>query len=124
MKTLIIAFALTLVASFSFAQTRTDLKGPAAKNYKPWKDKNQTEQAIAMKSEDATRVQGPAAKNQKVWDKENQAEYTEVAVVSGQNDLKGPAAKNYKVWSDSKSYNSEGTMMTKKAKDSGTANQK
>ncbi|UXP31652.1 hypothetical protein N6H18_14985 [Reichenbachiella agarivorans] len=100
MKTIIITLALVLVASFSFAQGRNGLKGPAAKNYKPWKDKEKTETTISMKSKDAERVQGPTAKNQKAWDKKNKEEYTEVTLVSNRKNLKGPAAKNHKVWAD------------------------
>ncbi|MBU2916279.1 MULTISPECIES: hypothetical protein [Reichenbachiella] len=100
MKTIIIAFAFTLAATMSFAQSRNDLKGPAAKNYKPWKDKNKTEVSIVMKSTDADRVQGPAAKNQKAWDQDSKADFQEVALVSRKNDLKGPAAKNQKVWAN------------------------
>ncbi|UII23164.1 hypothetical protein [Fulvivirga ligni] len=80
----------------SAAQERNDLKGPEAKNYKPWKNKS-TKKLITYRREI---LQGPDAKNQKPWKKEvNQ--YQEVAGRSNHN-LQGPRAKNHKPWQSKK----------------------
>ncbi|MCV9386024.1 hypothetical protein [Reichenbachiella ulvae] len=81
------------------------LKGPAAKNHKPWNNETKTEQTIVMKSE-VNKLQGPAAKNSKVWSTENQEIFSEVAVISDRPALKGPAAKNHKVWMNDTHENS------------------
>ncbi|MCV9386025.1 hypothetical protein [Reichenbachiella ulvae] len=106
MKKVIIAILFLTAATFAGAQGRNNLKGPAAKNYKPWKDDVKTEQTIVMKSDNAKKLQGPAAKNNKVWAEENKEDFTEIAVVSDRPALKGPAAKNHKVWMKADTDNS------------------
>ncbi len=99
MKKLIIAIVFLSAATLAGAQGRNDLKGPAAKNFKPWKNDAKVEQTIAMKSHEAEKVQGPVAKNNKVRSEQEALEFREVAVVSEKSSLKGPVAKNTKVWS-------------------------
>ncbi len=99
MKKLLTA-SLVLVFAVSYsaqAQSRTSLKGPAAKNYKVWKNTRDsgTEAVIAIEKADK---KGPAAKNAKVWENQNaQSEYMAVSS-SSKGKLMGPAAKNKKVW--------------------------
>ena len=96
MKTL--SLLLILLLSFSInAQSRNDLKGPAAKNYKPWKyPKQYTGILVAQASDRAEK--GPRAKNRKAWDRDvvllegNRVRYPK------KEKLKGPAAKNRKPW--------------------------
>lgn len=118
MKTVIIAILFTATAMFANAQSRNDLKGPAAKNHKPWKSKAKTEQTIVMKSTDSEKVQGPAAKNNKVRSQEEVVEFREVAIVSEKSSLKGPAAKNTKVWSTNN--NNDTSTLAKKDTDKKT----
>ncbi len=95
----LIALILGLIISIGTvaAQRPTDLKGPAAKNYKPWRDKDKVKtKVVTMRKE---RLQGPAAKNYKPW--ANKAKRTPgVKIAEAKPKLKGPAAKNYKPWRD------------------------
>ena len=94
--------ALILVATFiSFtvlSQNRNELKGPAAKNYKPWKNKV-TSVEIYSNVSDAD-LKGPVAKNFKPWkrDKIDDSQKKSVALKAQKTKLQGPAAKNYKPW--------------------------
>lgn len=105
MKKVMFAILFMSAATLAGAQGRNDLKGPAAKNYKAWTNKTQTEQNIVMKSQEAQKAQGPVAKNNKVRSEAATLDFVQVAVVSEKSSLKGPAAKNTKVWStDANSY--------------------
>lgn len=76
---------------------RTDLMGPAYKNYKPWKYKTIPVTVYSVKRKES--LLGPEYKNHKPWADTNVAEY--VAISVGNNErlkLKGPAYKNYKPW--------------------------
>lgn len=98
MKSLLFAFAFLTVATVGFAQNKSDLKGPAAKNYKPWQ---KSEKAPAIKVytlETTSKVQGPSAKNKKSW-KVEAKDYQETSLVSTKPKVTGPKAKNTKVWS-------------------------
>ncbi|MBD0831247.1 hypothetical protein [Aestuariibaculum sediminum] len=94
MKNLLFILAFVFVSFSAFSQDRSDLKGPAYKNYKPWKHK--TEAKPAFTSETKSNLTGPAYKNRKVWKKESDAEYTKVATGHERSELMGPAYKNYK----------------------------
>lgn len=76
---------------------RSDLKGPAYKNYKPWQYKTQS---IALYTNNSKKsLIGPEYKNYKPWKDTSKKE--EVLVKIGNNErqkLKGPAYKNYKPW--------------------------
>lgn len=95
MKTLIISTVLSLGCLVSFGQGKGDLKGPAAKNYKPWQDKT-AKTTLATKSQ-TSELSGPEAKNAKAWEIK---ETNLVAVKSVANKPKGPKAKNQKIWED------------------------
>ena len=95
MRNLIITAALTFCCLASFGQSKNDLKGPAAKNYKPWKDKTIGSPLVTQTQ--TNKLSGPEAKNAKAWEKNNT--YM-VAVKAVANKPKGLKAKNNKVWKD------------------------
>tara|TARA_R110001583_G_scaffold19104_3_gene75204 strand:+ start:2053 stop:2376 length:324 start_codon:yes stop_codon:yes gene_type:complete len=92
-----------LVVSFGvFAQEksdlkRSDLKGPAYKNYKPWKHKTTPIKIYSVNKKKS--LTGPAYKNYKPWRDTSKAEAV-VVNTSGheRQKLTGPAYKNYKPW--------------------------
>ncbi|MEP2025539.1 MAG: hypothetical protein ABJH98_04560 [Reichenbachiella sp.] len=98
MKKLIFVFATLFIAcTVSQAQSKNDLKGPKAKNYKVWQDDSKS--AVVYTDADQTAVKGPEAKNQKVW-ADATADENKVTIKrdTRKNSLKGPAAKNFKPW--------------------------
>ncbi len=95
MKYLIICTVLTLCCLVSFGQNKSDLKGPAAKNYKPWQDKSIGSPLVTQG--EVNKFSGPEAKNVKVWEKSNK---NMIAVKAVANKPKGYKAKNSKVWKD------------------------
>lgn len=100
MKNLIgILAALFVIVGTLEAQVPAGLKGPAAKNYKPWMDKNKKNKVSIVSIPERKPLKGPEAKNQKPWgDKEGWAQA--IPVSEAKPKLKGPAAKNYKPWKD------------------------
>lgn len=68
---------------------RVSLKGPAAKNHKPWKN---SESATTILVTQRNERKGPAAKNNKVR-KENMK--MNPVVFESREELKGPKAKNF-----------------------------
>ncbi|MDP4681074.1 MAG: hypothetical protein NWS46_12000, partial [Cyclobacteriaceae bacterium] len=91
--------ALFVTIGSVVAQVTKDLKGPAAKNYKPWKDKNKEASVNVVSILSKKELKGPEAKNYKPWkDKNNRA--PGVKISEAKPKLKGPAAKNYKPWKD------------------------
>jgi hypothetical protein len=88
---------MIFAAQSTIAQNRNQLKGPKAKNYKPWMNKEQSNTPFVFKNIEAKK--GPKAKNDKIWSEENKnAPTTAVKAGSKRNNLKGPAAKNFKHW--------------------------
>ncbi|WP_152286527.1 hypothetical protein [Flavicella marina] len=80
------------------AQSRNDLKGPAAKNYKPWQHKTKTVE-ITSSSTHQQSLRSHEHKNYKPW-KDN-SERTKIEVVSSnKHKLRSPEAKNYKPWNN------------------------
>ncbi|MBU3820620.1 hypothetical protein KO566_00995 [Flavobacteriaceae bacterium XHP0103] len=101
MKNITIVLALILVASTSaFAQKRSDLTGPAYKNYKPGKEKSEPVAVYTVAKEE--KLTGPAYKNHKPWKNTSDKTYTTIAFGSEKSKLTGPAHKNYKPWRDNK----------------------
>ncbi|MDN3686586.1 hypothetical protein [Cyclobacterium jeungdonense] len=99
MKGIIIAIAFMTVASFSYAQDKSDLKGPAAKNYKPWMKKDKADPKKVYTLSETEKLQGPAAKNKKSW-KSDDKNFKEVKLVSTKPRVTGPKAKNAKPWNN------------------------
>jgi hypothetical protein len=99
MKKLIISsFIFMIITGASFAQSRTNLMGPKAKNYKPWENKNTEVSPTSHLAEPSKKEFGGKAKNQK------RVLHTEKVIViqngSKKSQLMGPKAKNYKAWED------------------------
>ena len=67
-RTILVTLLLAICITFSFAQDKADLKGPAAKNYKPWMHKEHAKTYVMAKRKVR---QGPVAKNHKVWNDDN-----------------------------------------------------
>ena len=82
------------------AQSRNDLKGPAAKNYKPWKDILKSRALLVTKS--SKKLRSPSVKNFKPWKMEKNKNIIEVSFGSEKNKLRSPQAKNYKAWAHRK----------------------
>ncbi len=76
---------------------RSDLQGPAYKNYKLWQHNTQP---IALYTNDNKKsLTGPAYKNYKPWKDTSKAEAVLVNTSGNErNKLTGPAYKNYKLW--------------------------
>jgi hypothetical protein len=115
MKKLIIS-AIVLLAMVSFtaqAQSRTTLKGPAAKNYKPWEDTEKSSvRAVSYANKEDKK--GPAAKNQKVWEKQSTNNEVMIVGIAPKNKLMGPAAKNRKIWEENENND---VQVARKAKE-------
>lgn len=88
-----LSMSLILVAGVS-AQSKNELKGPKAKNYKVW-EHHQAATPVFFKAGETAK--GPLAKNQRPLDRKS----GQLAVANTNTDqtrLQGPAAKNQKVW--------------------------
>lgn len=97
-KLLILAFAgLFIGTTYSIAQSRNDLKGPKAKNYKHWENKD-SKTAVLFTSE--ANPKGPAAKNQKLWrNTPSTIEHAQLVDMSTRRTrVTGPKAKNSEPW--------------------------
>jgi len=92
-KIIFILPIFVFISSLGMAQSKNDLKGPKAKNYKHWKH-DDSSSALLFTAEEETK-KGPAAKNQKVW-RNNPATIQSAQAVdlSSTPRLKGPKAKN------------------------------
>ena len=93
-----------LVISFSaFAQVennvkRSDLKGPAYKNYKVWMDKSESTKIYSEANKES--LQGPAYKNYQVSRDTTKKDLVLVSIGGNERQkLTGPAYKNYGPWS-------------------------
>ncbi|UXX77644.1 hypothetical protein N7E81_09710 [Reichenbachiella carrageenanivorans] len=98
MKKLIFTLTVCLaVCAVTQAQSKNDLKGPKAKNYKVWQDDSPS--IVVYTDANKEVVKGPEAKNKKVW--ETSTTNKDKVVIkrdTQRTSLKGPAAKNYKPW--------------------------
>ena len=95
-KYVLMLVALTFGFVLSYGQNEKPLKGPKAKNAKPWMAKKQkNEVAIAANYQ---RVTGPVAKNAKPWQSNKARSGSTALAVSAPSRLTGPAAKNAKPW--------------------------
>lgn len=94
MRFLTIILSILLLTSVSIAQPRNGLKGPAAKNYKPWKNESTSNVLVATTTKES--LMGPQAKNYKPW--KNKSTSNKMVVTKAPKRLMGPAAKNHKPW--------------------------
>ncbi|MEQ9289828.1 MAG: hypothetical protein RIG77_23065 [Cyclobacteriaceae bacterium] len=99
-KYFLIPAILLLFVAFGQAQHRNGLKGPKAKNYKPWKDTTKSSATLVTYEEPANKLKGPEAKNYKKWQDKGVEKNTILVSTGDTKKLKGPAAKNHKVWKD------------------------
>lgn len=84
----------TLVVFSASAQSKNELKGPKAKNFKVWES---SQEAAPVYFKTGAVAKGPQAKNLRPADRKSGA----LAVADTQGTvekLQGPAAKNNKVW--------------------------
>lgn len=96
MRTLVITLAIAFISFGAFAQKRSDLTGPAYKNYKPWLNKSAP--TLVYSTSKKVKLTGPAYKNYKSWRDTSKKEYVQIASDSKRSKLTGPAYKNYKPW--------------------------
>ncbi|WP_166959914.1 hypothetical protein [Yeosuana marina] len=96
MKNTTLILLLFLFSIGAYAQKRSDFKGPAYKNYKPWLHK--TEPITVYTVIKKTKLTGPAYKNQKPWQNTSEKKYVPIVFGSERSKLKGPEYKNYKPW--------------------------
>jgi hypothetical protein len=89
----ILAFFFTIFVAN--AQAFKDLKGPAAKNYKPWKDNSK--KTTAMVNVTPNEKQGPEFKNARSWEQESEKVKLLSRPVSEEREF-GPKAKNRQPW--------------------------
>lgn len=90
---LIIAFCFCVALG---AEAQSDLKGPAYKNRKPWKDPKPATTVTFKKGET---LKGPQAKNLRPLQRKD-GELVAVNLTTSEKP-KGPAYKNRKPWDDS-----------------------
>lgn len=98
MKRIIGIICLLAIASVSFAQSKNQLKGPAAKNAKAWEKSSEAQLSALYVAADQEKTTGPAAKNAKAWEKDGQPAYQPIVASGKMRKLKGPRYKNYKHW--------------------------
>lgn len=93
MKRYTTIFALSMMVTFAgFAQT-DGLKGPKAKNYKPWENPQPAKPILVAVKKD---VKGPAAKN--IRPLENSESTVVAKATTPKKRVMGPEAKNSKPW--------------------------
>lgn len=96
MRTTMLILLLSLFTIGAFAQKRSDLKGPAYKNYKP--GQHISEPTLVYTVTNKKELKGPAYKNKKPWQDKSDKKYVAITYGSDRSKLKGPAYKNYKPW--------------------------
>ena len=100
MKKVALILGILLVSFGAFAQEtsdlkRSDLKGPAYKNYKPGKHKTTPIKIYSLNKKKS--LTGPAYKNYKPWSDNSKVEAVLVNTGSSERQkLTGPAYKNYR----------------------------
>jgi hypothetical protein len=87
--------AMFFTISLVNAQEFQELKGPAAKNYKPWKQQARTGSLLVKTT--PVDQQGPEAKNQRVWEQDIEKEELPVGIEARER-VTGPEAKNKRPW--------------------------
>ncbi|MDO6738029.1 hypothetical protein [Wenyingzhuangia sp. 2_MG-2023] len=97
MKNFILILAIMAMGTAN-AQKKNELKGPEAKNYKPWQHK--VAATVEVYSVDKSALRSKEVKNYKPWKKGKNVTTKKLVLASNykRNELQGPAAKNYKPW--------------------------
>ena len=101
MKKVALILGVLLVSFGALAQEkgdlkRSDLKGPAYKNYKPGKHETTPVKIYSLNKKKS--LSGPVYKNYKPWRDNSKSEAVVVNTGSERQRLTGPAYKNYKPW--------------------------
>ena len=94
-KLWMIGAAILLSVAAANAQQWNELKGPEAKNYKPWK--SQARNVTAEVRSDKSEAMGPAYKNQKAWTQTDATTSVDTSLDTSEK-VTGPKAKNKKPW--------------------------
>jgi len=95
LKRVLIIAVCAMVAGFASAQSKNELKGPKAKNYKPWQNERAATEVYS--TPDDADIKGPTAKNNRFTGAADESETTVAAVNTEHkrfNNLQGPNAKN------------------------------
>ena len=95
MKSLNFAIALLACSMLVVGQTQKGLKGPRAKNFKPWM--KETADVVVLKESSLKNLKGPAFKNHKAW-KSDEEQPTQLLATKPRSRVTGPEAKNRKPW--------------------------
>lgn len=85
-----------LAFNVSNAQSHQDLKGPAAKNYKPWKQ--QARKGTLLVKVEEQKEKGPAYKNRKHRKVDYEVVEINSDLLNKRKRITGPKAKNRKPW--------------------------
>ena len=87
-----------------YTSERLNLKGPAYKNYKPWKNSSkENTKVITLVKSKKSGLTGPDYKNYKPNKEDSSKKVKTIKLVeSKRKDLKGLAYKNYKPWKNKK----------------------
>jgi hypothetical protein len=96
-KLLLVLFGFLVITGTGYAQSSSELKGPKAKNTKPWKQ-NENKTKIFLVGGQQERTIGPRAKNQRNIEEESQVVIAQPEMMAPSNRIgtTGPNAKNYK----------------------------
>lgn len=94
MKRFTYLFVAGLLA-FNLSEAQ-ELKGPKAKNYKPWKEQSRTGTLVVNADEPS--VKGPAFKNKKAGDSQGDKKIAITPQAGVKENVTGPKAKNRKIW--------------------------
>lgn len=95
MKRVITPLMMALfLANFGYAQDRNDLKGPKAKNWKPWSSERTQVTVVTFEKQ---QLKGPEAKNTAINERPKSGQ--KPVSLNKKPRLKGPKAKNRKPWS-------------------------
>lgn len=70
-----------------------DLKGPKAKNYKPWEDRGRSQDVVAASTSDREKVTGPKAKNAQPWNHRDDSTYVASDKKKNDSDKKEASGK-------------------------------
>ena len=100
-------FVLPIICS---AQANKQLKGPEAKNYKPWQKKKNKTATKTVVHLDRASLKGPKAKNAKPWQNKQVVQPIEI-LATRKVFMKGPKAKNSKPWQKDAKYYSDSKMV-------------
>ncbi|WP_373521051.1 hypothetical protein [Aquiflexum sp.] len=96
MKKIVLIFVTFLFTiAITHAQELRELKGPAAKNYKPWK--HQQKSSVVILNVNPSEKKGPEFKNVRIWKDDSEVVAINLETKS-QERKTGSGVKNRKPW--------------------------